>query len=138
VGFEGWIYLAPYDVSFWKAGFRENECKATGTYFFLDWVDKLHPASAWSQISRGNASTGCRVLWLDQVITQKVPPFNSQGGYFNWAIPWEYTLDGTTAHDICTVNHHVETDANGIATLTKAGAGPFIRLATDQTHGFEP
>jgi hypothetical protein len=137
VGFLGEIFLHPVDVSFEFIEFREGSVAAVTTGFLTP-LSATHPLGIWVSVGGGNSSDGSKVNGIDTIYSGKLsPPFGN--GTFLWAIPWQYRAGSGAARTFTTANHfamalHVPlVGILGSATITKKGAGPFTRVATDPT-----
>lgn len=125
VGFTGWIYLEPTNVSFSNLNWREGSCYGTGTGYLSFKTGEYHPVGNEHNVLGGNYSTGCQVDCIDTVATGQYPsPFGS-GGTFTWPIPWQYKDDTGNWHEFTTATHYETVDSSGTATIQKGGAGPF-------------
>jgi hypothetical protein len=135
VRFRAHIYLTPVDVSFARLKFEEGTATAVATGFFASANGQLHSAGPLIAVSGCNTTTGC-TGGDDQVGPDGwAPPFST--GDFVWHLPWQYqTPAGGALNMFTAVTHHQTADGNGLATIEKAGAGPFSKLASDPTSTF--
>jgi hypothetical protein len=134
VGFKGYIYLNPKNVSFENIKFREDTCTATASGFYAYQNGLIHPQGSWCFVGSGDISTGCRVLATDTVEAEpKGPPYSI--GDFNWPIPWQWLCAGISS-TFQTVNQHKFADNLGKCSYEKAGAGPFPKNAADPNSGY--
>jgi len=138
VRFTGLIYLTPTDVSFASLKFQEGSATAVATGYFATANGQLHPAGPLIAISNCNTTTGCTGAG-DQVGPDLWPPPFSTGD-FVWQLPWQYQIPTGALTVFTTATHHQTAAASGandgLATIEKAGAGPFSKLASDPTSGF--
>jgi hypothetical protein len=134
--FLGEIFLVPADVSFTNILMREGSVAAVASGFLADLNGHLHEAGALCSVGPGDCASGCKVNILeDKVVTGILaPPFAV--GDFLWDIPWQYSVGGSPLRTFTTAQHHATADANGQATISKKGAGPFSRVPSDPTEGF--
>lgn len=156
VGFLGEIFLTPKDVSFRYILFREGggTSDATG-WLEPDFKNKEHEPTkdvfgnnAAAPVSGGNLQTGSKVLFPsgegDAVGAGSYPrlppaaPFGS--GTFTWPIEWIYVhydprpgYNIWTEEEFMTATMYITSDANGRATVSKAGSGTIAADATDTT-----
>ena len=135
VGFLGWIYLYPKNVSFSNLSFREETCLAIGTGFYSIWNNLPHPQGSWFLFGSGNITNGCRVIGDDQVWSGEKPSPYSIGS-FTWNIPWSYKADDGVDHSFTIATHNNVSDNAGKCTIQKKGAGPFSKNATDVTSNW--
>ena len=135
VGFKGWSYLRPKDVSFTNIQRREGGCFAVATGFYAYQNGLYHPVGAWWEVSNGNSTTGCRVECDDTVQADpKGPPYSV--GEFNWPIPRQYRVGTGGATTFYTANQHKTANAIGTAQYEKAEAGPFSKNAGDASSDY--
>jgi hypothetical protein len=136
VGFEGSIFLEPTDVSFASLQFAEGAVAAVASGYFAGLNGESHPPTdPPAGIGHCDSVIGCEVLGTDVVDSQDEPaPFST--GDFLWAIPWQYQASGGTLTTFTTANEHITADATGTGTISKAGAGPFSKNASDPTSSY--
>ncbi len=134
VGFQGHVYLTPTDVSFSNVKFQEGTANAVATGFFASVNGEVHPLGDVLSIANCNINTGC-TPGDDTVDSNDNPPPFSVGDFL-WAIPWQYQASGGAFIAFTTVNHHETADATGLATIEKAGAGPYSKNASDPTSTY--
>jgi hypothetical protein len=134
--FLGDIYLLPPDVSFTYIMICEGTVAAVASGFLAGLNGILHEAGPLCSIGPGNSVTGCKVNIIgDKVVTGVLgPPYSN--GDFLWDIPWEFAVGGSALRMFTSAQHHATADANGTATISKGGAGPFSRVPSDPTTGF--
>jgi hypothetical protein len=127
VGFMGQINLSPNNVSYAGVSFREGAAIATATNWLYGWNNMAHAIGAACTI------TGTVVNGVDNVASGiKYATYGI--GDFNWPIPWQTSVDnGVTWVSFMTANHHATSSGEGVATISKAGAGPFQKNAADPT-----
>jgi hypothetical protein len=132
VGFLGWSYLLPKDVSFKNIETREGECAGVGTGRLSSKNGEVHSAGGWNAVGTGNIEKGCRELYEgDEVQTgEYASPFGT-GGTFTWQIPVEYRVGSGTATQFGEYVHGEVVDSDGTAHIGKAGAGPFQKALND-------
>lgn len=97
----------------------------------------LHEVGSLCAVSGGDSTFGSKlnILGGDKVDTGvRFPPFAA--GDFLWQIPWEFTVDGSTLKQFTVAEHHATADADGRATISKKGAGPFSKLPADPDSSF--
>ncbi len=154
IGFLGEIYLTPKDVSFDNIQFRETDCPAAvAEGYFLDIApkdangnpDTSHHATrdpvtgeyAASEVGPGNADRGSQVAGRDEAAFWGGPPFRA--GHLVWHIPWEYRVVGLpTWRPFATAIQDMAASANGRATISKHGVGPFSKEAGDNEVQYTP
>ncbi|MDH4449551.1 MAG: hypothetical protein QE265_03030 [Rhodoferax sp.] len=125
VGFKGAIHLLPSNVSYAGVLFREGAAIATATNWLYRWNNLPHP------VGQVHTVTGSVVDCVDSVDSGSQPPPYGIGE-FNWPIPWEASIDnGLTWTAFVTANHHATSTGEGLATISKAGAGPYQKNAAD-------
>lgn len=136
--FLGEVFLLPADVSFTNILMREGTVGAVASGYLGSLTGQIHDASPLCSVGTGDIAQGCKVNILeDQVVTGILtPPPPFADGDFLWAIPWEYSVGNSPLKTFTTAEHHATADADGQATISKKGAGPFSRLASDPTSGF--
>lgn len=138
VRFQGLIYLTPTDVSFASLKFQEGTANAVATGYFASANGQVHPAGPLVAISNCNTQTGCTGAGDEVGPDLWPPPFST--GDFVWQLPWQYQIPAGTLAVFTTATHHQTAAAqganDGLATIEKAGAGPFSKLASDPTSGF--
>jgi hypothetical protein len=136
--FLGEIFLLPTDVSFTNILMREGSVSAVASGYLASLNGQIHDASPLCSVGAGDIAVGCKVNILeDKVVTGILtppPPFSD--GDFLWEIPWEYSVGNSSLKMFTIAPHHATADANGQATISKKGAGPFSRMASDPTTGF--
>jgi hypothetical protein len=135
VGFRAVAFLGPTDVSFANLHFAEGSALAVASGYFASLNGHAHPPTSTPLPTIGSCDSviGCQVLnVVDTVDTQDDPPPFSSGDFL-WPIPWQYQAPGGALTTFTTVNHHSTADATGTATISKAGAGPFSKNASDPT-----
>lgn len=132
VGFKGEITVSPSGVSYAGVTFREGAATAVATGWLAAWNGLAHAVGAACTI------TGTKVNGIDTVSSgQKSPPPPYAVGDFLWPIPWQCSTDGgTTWTQIVIANHHATCSATGVASISKAGAGPFTKNAADPSSGY--
>lgn len=125
VGFKGVINVSPGGVSYAGVTFREGPAVAVATGWLAFKNGQAHAVGAVHTI------TGTRVDCVDTVASgQKSPPPAYAVGDFLWPIPWQCSTDGgTTWTQIVIANHHETCSVAGVASISKAGAGPFSKNA---------
>jgi hypothetical protein len=137
VGFKGIAFLGPTDVSFANLHFAEGSALAVASGYFASLNGDPHPPTP-NPLPAGSCDSviGCQVLSaVDTVDTgDDPPPFSS--GDFVWPIPWQYQAPGGALTTFTTANHHSTAAATGTATISKAGAGPFSKNASDPTTSY--
>lgn len=125
----GDIYLSPKDVSFAGLFFKELDIGATtsGWLTFLTGIGH-DPYPGANVIGQGDIVRGCRVGADDQVFGGKYRSAE-HGAYADgearWAIPWKYSIDGSTWHDIgatLTANQTASSNSAGKCFISKAGS----------------
>jgi hypothetical protein len=148
VGFKGQPFLEPTDVSFSNILFGEGTVAGVGTGFYSYLNGKVHaPTATFVVIVGCNVTTGCHTSpgVVDTVDTGDCGPLGcSDGGPahafaagdFKWPIPWQYQIGAGSKTQFTTATHHQTADAAGTATIEKAGAGPFSKMAGDPTSGY--
>jgi hypothetical protein len=135
VGFMGWSYLRPKDVSFTNIQRRENSCTGAGTGFYAYLNGINHPVGPWREVSNGNSTTGCLVVCDDRVTSgSKGAPYSV--GEFTWPIPRQYRVGTGGAITFYTATHHQTANAIGTAQIEKAEAGPFSKKAGDASSDY--
>jgi hypothetical protein len=127
VGFLGKINLTPNNVSYAGVLFREGAAIATATNWLYGYNNLPHA------VGQSHTITGAVVDCVDNVSSgTKYAPYGI--GDFNWPIPWQASVDnGVTWASFVTANHHATSSGEGVATISKAGAGPFQKNAADPT-----
>jgi hypothetical protein len=137
VGFQGHIFIAPTDVSFVNVEFAEGSASGVGSGYFAFLNGYQHPPTdPPASVGFCDSVLGCEVLnTIDQVDTGDGPPPFSNGDFL-WPIPWQYQAPGGALTTFMTANHHQTADATGTATISKAGAGPFSKNASDPTTSY--
>ena len=135
VGFKGWAYLLPKEVSFSNIEWREGLCTGTGTGFFAGDTGEVHPTGSWMDVGSGNSTKGCRVQMTDTV---ESGPHNSpySAGTFTWPIPWQYRVGSGTEETFTTATHYETIDSTGAMTIEKKGAGPFPKQLNDPNSNY--
>ena len=132
VGFYGVPFLRPIDVSFARILFGEGAASSMASGFLASFDSLVHQASPLFTVGRGDRARGCQVNAFDIVNMGDLPgPFST--GDFDWAIPWEFSADGSCRVAFITADLHATADAAGTAVISKKGAGPFTRLVGDPT-----
>jgi hypothetical protein len=127
VGFTGQITVAPDTVSYKNVLFREGRAVATATGWLSPSNGDVHA------VGSSHTITGTVVDCIDNVASGGGSAPYSVGD-FNWPIPWEASIDnGKTWVQFTTANHHATSSAAGVATISKAGAGPFSKNLADPT-----
>lgn len=131
-GFKGAITVSPGGVSYAGVTFREGPAVAVATGWLAFKNGQPHAVGAVHTI------TGTRVDCVDTVASgQKSPPPAYAVGDFLWPIPWQCSTDGgTTWAQIVIANHHETCSAAGVASISKAGAGPFTKNAADVNSNY--
>lgn len=142
VGFKGYIYLTPMNVSFDNLQFREYSCPAILKGFYKDkYPDGYdHPIRSPVAVGSGNISTGCRVLGTDTVSTgphTPPPPFKNNSS-FTWVIPWQYLVSGGAWTEFTTATHVATMNKAGTATIEKHNVGPFTKALNDPNSPYYP
>ncbi len=134
-GFKGEIYMRPTDVSFKYANMREGSAPGTGTGFYSHHNGRSHPVGSWVTIGGGNSSDGSKINGVDTVQsgTDKAP---YSAGTFNWPIPWNFKVGSGTEKNFTTANHYMEADATGTVSISKKGAGPYTKAASDASSSY--
>jgi len=140
VGFEGHPYLEPTDVSFANLQFAEGAAIADATGYFASLNGELHdPTANPENIGSCDSVIGCQVLATDTVDTLDDPPPFSNGDFL-WPIPWQYKAPEGALTTFTTANQRMSAVATSstaaIATISKAGAGPYSKNASDPTTTF--
>lgn len=134
-GFIGDLYVSPATVSFANLYFIEDDVNATGTGWlaFLNGIGH-NPGSAL-RLGFGNASTGSRVVsGGDQIFSGKYRSAEHGAyatGSVSWAIPWKYSIDGTSWSSITTVTQTASSTSTGKCTISKDSSGSFSKELTD-------
>lgn len=130
VGFQGYMYLLPDDVTFKNIRFREGGGKCTANGSLIKQNGETHQTGTWYPIETFSTSTAGegktnRAQTVDFVTVNCLLLGQKSAGNLDWPIEWEYEgKDGkgvpfTIARMIGTI------DSNLKATVEKAGAGPF-------------
>ncbi len=136
--FLGEIFLLPADVSFSNILMREGSAPAVASGYLASLNGQIHDAGPLCSVGPGDSTAGCKVNILeDKVVTGILtppPPFSD--GDFLWEIPWEYCAGDSPLKVFTIAQHHATADSNGKATISKKGAGPFSRMASDPTTDF--
>jgi hypothetical protein len=136
--FLGEIFLLPTDVSFTNILMREGSVPSVASGYLASLDGQMHDSSPLCSVGTGDSAAGCKVNILeDKVVTGVLsppPPFAE--GDFLWDIPWEFSVGSSPLKVFTTAQHHATADADGQATISKKGAGPFSRMASDPTTGF--
>jgi hypothetical protein len=128
-GFFGNIYLSPKDVSFGGLFFKELDIGASAS----GWLTFLNghghdPKPGGTVIGLGDIVLGCRVGADDRVFGGKYRSAEHGAyadGEVSWAIPWKYSIDGSTWHDIgttFTANQTASSNSSGKCFINKAGS----------------
>ena len=136
VGFHGEIFLRPTTVSFQNIQFSEGDGRGIGIGYFVGIDGAMHCATNAcnnpSTVGVGNSASGSKVNGVDTVNTNSLsPPFSA--GVFMWPIQWQFRV-GTAAWAPFTVAVQTQTiDASGTTTISKKGAGPFMKRVVDPT-----
>jgi hypothetical protein len=136
-GFLGISYITPKNVSFTNLQTREGTCNGTGYGFYSYLNGWPHSAGTWNGVDDGNIDTGCKEDYPQDEIWSgaKGPPYST--GDFTWPIPIEYKADDGVVHTLtASQNQYWEADVNGKCTISKYGAGPFPKNASDPTSGW--
>jgi hypothetical protein len=129
-GFLGEIFLRPVDVSFCNIAVAEGQVLAVATGFLQTLNGSKHTPNPPSAVGNGNAITGCKLVAPDDVRSGQLPePFFP--GDFVWRIPWNFMVGSSGSKQFAIAEHHATADAQGRATISKKGAGPFSRLPSD-------
>ena len=130
-GFLGISYITPKNVSFTNLETREGYCLGIGTGFYSSFNGDPHATGSWNGVDDGDINNGCKEDYpQDEIWTEQGPPYSI--GDFVWPIPVEYKADDGVVHTLtANQNHHEEADANGKCTISKYGAGPFSKNASD-------
>ncbi len=136
VGFEGHGYLLPTDVSFANLEFAEGTAVGQGSGFYAFLNGEVHePTSPTLSIANCDSVIGCEIIGADEVDSgDNPPPFST--GDFLWPVPWQYQAPGGSLTTFTTANHHMTADQNGNGTISKAGAGPYSKNASDPTTSY--
>jgi hypothetical protein len=136
VGFQAHGYLEPTDVSFANLEFAEGTTVGVGSGYFSFLNGEVHePTSPTLSIGNCDSVIGCEVIGADEVDSgDNAPPFST--GDFLWAIPWQYQAPGGSLTTFTTADHHMTATQNGTGTISKAGAGPYSKNASDPTTTF--
>jgi len=109
---------------------------AVATGYLNVFNNEPHPAGAWSSVGSCNINTGCKALIVrDEIWSGELPPTFYEGDFL-WAIPMEYRVNGGSATNFATSNHHATSDAVGKACIEKAGAGPICKNPSDPTSNW--
>jgi hypothetical protein len=123
VGFRGYVYLTPENVSFTNLELREDSCNATAWGWLSSMNGLPHPTGSWRDVGDGNNVKGCKVDVIDEVYSgEKAPPPPYAEGDFNWPIPWQYRAPEGSVTTLTIANHHATSDSSGQAVLEKKGA----------------
>ena len=137
VGFKGEIFVGPNDVSFNQATFSEGAVAGTATGDLSMKNGENHSATgSWLPIGLGNSATGSKMLGQDTISTgQYAPPFPT-GGTFHWPIPWQFKVGAEAGKTFTTADHRESVDTAGMATIQKAGSGPFSKNLADPSSSY--
>ncbi len=138
------FYLDPKDVSFSRIKFKEGSCNAVTTGWFTDPAGCQglnHPAwGTWFSVGTGNITNGCKVNRPngDYAYGSLNPtPLPYTPGTFKWSLPWLYTTDnGTTSHQITTIDHDHTVAANGDATVKKDNTPTYQNNHSNASQGW--
>jgi len=135
VGFKGWIYLLPKDVSFSNIEFSEGDCPSIKTGFYVGKPPNNHPQGSWIFVGGGNISTGCPVLGEDTAAQLYYGPFSN--GTLTWNIPFKYRVGSTgNGTQFTTAIQHFNMSPTGTATVEKHGVGPFSKALNDPNSSY--
>lgn len=138
-GFKAITYLLPKNVSFSNIEAREGTTLSTATGWLAPSNNTTHPTGSWLPVANCALSTGCLIQAVDTVYNEY--PQNYGGttwgvGDFQWNIPREWRVGTGSATQYTTLLHHFVSDSTGKGTISKDGAGPFSKNASDPTSTY--
>jgi len=127
VGFWGWAYLLPRDVSFDELQWSEGSCTADADGYLAEFDGDKHPEGDWFEIGPGNITNGCHVMNMHDKITIYYENQNWAKGDFKWYIPWRIGYCNQLIGTFCTVLQHAYSEDGSGTAYIKKGAGPFSK-----------
>lgn len=130
-GFRGAIRLQMPGLSYERLLVREGEFKGTGQGYYRALNGDVHPASDPIGIVNGN-----EVDALDTIYSGiQGQPWSP--GSFEWHIPWQYQVIGTTGWTTFTYATHVQQiNERGVVRIGKFNAGPFSAKPSDPDQSY--
>lgn len=141
VGFLGYTYLLPKDVSFTKIQTREGTASASASGFLAPLNNLSHPVGIWAPINNCSLTTGCQEMTEDAVgLLPHNGPYvgeGQDGGSFLWQIPWQYHVGTGDAVSYYNAIHSVTVDVTGRSCTRKAGSAEYCKGAGEATSGSE-
>lgn len=131
-GFRGDIFLQPPGVSYQNLEVREGEFKGKGEGYYAVQNNMNHPASvAAVGIVNGNQVNG------QDTIYSGIQGMPWSVGKFDWYIPWQFRIVGTTDWTtFAYANHTQQITATGVVTIGKFNAGPFSAKPSDPSQAY--
>jgi hypothetical protein len=138
VGFQGFVYLTPKDVSFANLFFKEGAGTIQAEGFYGNQNGLEHdPTELGFRVTSCHIITGC-LAFYDTVYTLNwTGPFSS--GLLEWPIEWRYGFSASASIQnyvfFTTALHRSVADNQGGATISKAGSGSFTKAVADPTTG---
>jgi hypothetical protein len=132
-GFLGLGYITPTTVSFTNLETRETTCTATATGYYSYKNGEQHPLGSWLPVDDGKDTpeSGC-CLWEDEIWSGDDGPTSYSIGVYVWSIPVQYRASDGAVHTLTAdQNHRLDADAQGKCTISKNGAGPFSKNASE-------
>jgi hypothetical protein len=138
VGFQGFVYLLPKDVSFSNLYFQEDGGTIQAQGYYQNQNGLTHdPTGFGYSVNSCNIITGCEAFY-DTIYTNNwTGPFSP--GTLTWAIEWKYGFsasDPIQSYVLFTYGvHSTVVNSKGTATISKAGSGSFTKEVSNSTSG---
>ena len=134
VGMKTDIYILPANVSFENIQVIEGDATGVVTGYFVgspyDGVHHSgHGAGVWGTVGPVTEGKGSKLGAHDNVKSGYCNfgvPYTA--GTFDWPIPWSFHVDPGDAKEFRTVTHHMDIDASGNMSISKAGASASAAL----------
>jgi hypothetical protein len=129
-GFMGDVFLQPPGVSYERLQTREGAFKGKGTGYYASINNVNHQGNVNGFPVGGNRAA------VDEVYSGiQQQPWSA--GRFDWNIPWDYQLAGTTTWTTFAYANHVqEITALGAVSIGKYNAGPFTAKPSDANQNY--